>query len=447
MTYVPNTDTERKEMLEKIGVSSFEELISNIPENLRFKGGLDLPPRLSEYEAFKLLEDYSKKNITADTHTCFTGGGAYDHFIPSIVGSVLQKPEFKTAYTPYQAEVSQGTLQVMYEYQTMICELTGMEVSNASLYDAASSVAEACFMSNAHNRKKKFLVAGRMNPNYRRVVDTITAGRGYEIENYIREDGTADLEALDAAMTGEVSGLIVQAPNFYGTIDDVHALEKIAHKYPKTLFIVIVNPISLGMLEAPGNYNADVVIGEGQVLGIPLSFGGPYLGIFACKKEFVRKIPGRLAGITEDADGKRSYVLTLQTREQQIKREKATSNICTNQGLFMLASTVYMAAMGPQGIKEVAEQCYSRAHYLAEKISEIPGFGLVVDKPFFNEFLVKTPVEPTKIIKAAEERGIIAGIDTLRYGGKVEGLLVAVTEKRSKEEMDNYVEFLKEFAG
>jgi glycine dehydrogenase subunit 1 len=445
MSFVPGTDDDRKLMFEKIGVKSFDELIANIPEKVRLKGELDIPPQLSEYEAFKLLEKYAGMNITADSHVCFMGGGAYDHFIPSIVGSVLQKPEFRTAYTPYQAEVSQGTLQAMYEFQTMICNLTGMEVSNASIYDAGSSLAEAALMANTQTKRKTIYIAGRINPNYLETMETITAGQEMKFVEFIGKDGSADLDRLKAEMNDDVAAVIVQHPNYFGSLEDVHELEKIAHDN-KSLYIVTTNPISLGVLEAPGNYNADVVVGEGQSLGIPLNFGGPYLGIFACKEKYIRKLPGRIVGITEDENGERCFVLTLQTREQQIKREKATSNICTNQGLFMLASTVYMEALGKQGIKEVAEQSLTRAHYLAEKINEIEGFELANKRPFFNEFLINCPVEVQKIIKSGVEKGFLAGVDVSRFVDTRNGLLIAVTEKRNKQELDEFVEFLKTFA-
>lgn len=445
MAFVPNTDQERKEMLDKIGVNSFDELIAAIPESVRLKNELNLPPRLSEYEVVKMLDGYARQNATASTHVCFMGGGSYDHFIPSIVGSMMERPEFKTAYTPYQAEVSQGTLQAMYEFQSMVCALTGMDVANASLYDGGSALAEACLMTNAHNRKTEFFFAGKVNPHYLDVVKTITVGKNFTFAEYINEDGTADHSALTAAITDKTAAVIVQQPNAYGIIEDVYELEKIAHS-KGALFIVVVNPISLGVLEAPGKYNADIVVGEGQSLGISLSFGGPYLGLFACKSEFLRKIPGRLSGITEDLDGRRGFVLTLQTREQQIKREKATSNICTNQGLFMLAATVYMATMGKEGIREVAVQSMEKAHYLASEIAKISGFKLNTNVAFFNEFIVETPVPASEIISKGTEAGFLPGIDTSRFPNCKQGLLIAVTEKRTREEMDAFVNFLKSFA-
>ncbi|MCX6155726.1 MAG: aminomethyl-transferring glycine dehydrogenase subunit GcvPA [Candidatus Kapabacteria bacterium] len=443
MVFIPNTDSDRKIMLEKIGINSFDELIEVIPENIRLKNLLNLPAKLSELEVVRLMENYSKMNITAGTHTCFMGGGAYDRFIPTIVDTILERSEFKTAYTPYQAEVSQGTLQVMYEYQSMICALTGMDISNASMYDGGTALAEACLLSGAHNRRNEFLIAGSINPYYKQVINTITSGRKYSFKEFVMADGTADLEALKNAISDKTSGIIAQQPNAFGNLEDVFEIGKIAHS-KKAMFIISVDPISLGVLTPPSEYDADIVVGEGQPLGISLNFGGPYLGIFACKKEFVRKIPGRLTGVTVDEDGKRGFVLTLQTREQQIKREKATSNICTNQGLLMLASTVYMATMGKEGIKEVAEQSFQKAHYLAGQITALPGFSLVSEKPFLYEFLVQTPVAVSEIICEAKKVGILAGIE-VNESESLNGLLIAVTEKRTREDLDNFVNFLKRF--
>ncbi len=444
MSFVPNAEHEINEMLKIIGVDTFDELITAIPEEVRLKKELNIPERISEYEVIKLLEQYSSQNLTADKAVCFLGGGSYDHYIPSIVGSVLERPEFKTAYTPYQAEVSQGTLQAMYEYQSMICALTGMEVANASLYDGGTAIAESCLLAHAHNRKTRFLVAGTINPHYQKVINTICQGKNFTFESFVAEDGSCDLAALESAAKDDVAAVIVQQPNAYGFLEDVFAIEKIAHAQ-KALFIVSVDPLSLGILQPPSEYNADIVTGEGQSLGIPMSYGGPYLGIFAAKNDLVRKIPGRFSGITQDLDGKRGFVLTLQTREQQIKREKATSNICTNQGLMMLAATVYMASMGKQGIRQVAEQCFQKAHYLAVEISKINGFKLISARPFFKEFLVETPVPAAEIIKAAEAVNILAGIDTSRFEGCKHGLLIAVTEKRTKAEIDALLDILRKF--
>ena len=441
MSFVPNTNDDYKEMLAQIGVSDFEELINNIPSSARVNQPLDLPDALSEYETIKYLENIAKKNKTASDNICFIGGGIYDHFIPEIVNSVLQRPEFKTAYTPYQAEVSQGTLQAMYEFQTMIARLTAMDISNASLYDGASALAEACFMAANHTKKTEFLIAGSVSPFYQQVAGTFTKGRQFTFKQFIAKDGTANIDDLKANISQNSAAIIVQNPNFLGNLEDVFELEKIAHQN-NMMFIVIFNPVSLGFLIPPGKYNADIAIAEGQSLGIPMSFGGPALGLFTCKEQFIRLLPGRISGMSIDKDGNRCFVLTLQTREQQIKREKATSNICTNQGLMMLAATVYLETMGKQGLKEIAEQCYHKAHYLAKRISEISGFSLFNDKPFFNEFTIKTNIPTSEIIEKATSNGFFAGIDISKYTEFENGLTIAVTEKRTREEMDKFVEFL-----
>lgn len=445
MSFVPNTDADRQQMLEKIGVKSFDELITAIPQEVRLNKKLDLPEALSEYEVVRLLENYAKKNISIHSHICFMGGGAYDHFTPSIVDSVVNRPEFKTSYTPYQAEVSQGTLQAMYEYQSMICQLTGMDIANASLYDGGMATAEAVMLAAKKTKRKEIVFAGTVNPHYIQTANTISAGSNLVFKHIAdKETGSCCLKKLQETVTDQTAAVVVQQPNFFGSLEDVIEIEKIAHAN-KALFIVFVNPITLGVLEAPGKYNADIVIGEGQSLGLPLNYGGPYLGIFACKNEFSRLMPGRVAGITKDLDGKRGFVLTLQTREQHIRREKATSNICSNQGLYMLAATVYMATMGREGIKEVAEQSMLKAHYLAEQISKIPGFS-INNTPFFNEFHVNVPNEcACEIVKKGVEEGILPGISTCNFEGVKKGLLIAVTEKRTKEEMDKLVAFLKKF--
>jgi glycine dehydrogenase subunit 1 len=445
MSFVPHTDADKQEMLKEIGVASVEELIKIIPEQVRLKQDLNVLPKLSEQEVVKLIDSYAKMNKTAGDNICFMGGGAYDHFIPSIVGSIIERPEFKTAYTPYQAEVSQGTLQAMYEYQSMICALTGMDVSNASMYDAATALAESCYMANAHNKRTQFVIAGSLNPNYKMVMESECAGKNYEFIYVIAEDGTADMAKLATVISDKTAAVIVQNPNPYGNIEDVFEIGKLAHA-KGALYVACIDPISLGVMETPNKYDADIVVAEGQCLGIPLSFGGPYLGIFAVKNELVRKMPGRITGVTEDSEGKRGFVLTLQTREQQIKREKATSNICSNQGLYMLAATVYMATLGKRGFKDVAAQCLNKSHYLAEQIKKIKGFSLLNDKPFFKEFLVKTPVPAKQIVDEALKNGILAGVDTARFPECKEGLLIAVTEKRTKEDMDKLVEVLKKFA-
>lgn len=445
MAYVSNTDEQIKEMLKAIGVEKFEDLIVSIPEEIRILGKFDLFPSISESQVVKLLYEYSKKNLSSSDFVNFMGMGAYDHYVPAIVNFVIDRTEFKTAYTPYQAEVSQGTLQAMYEFQSMICDLTGMDVANASLLDGASALAEAMLMSYAQNRKTHFVFAGTINPNYAKVCRTITSGKNFQFDFAISPDGTCNLDLLSELVSDKTSAVIVQQPNVYGNLEEVEEIEKIAHS-KGALLVEVVDPISLGILKSPGEYNVDIAVGEGQPLGIPLSFGGPYLGLFATKQEFIRKLPGRLSGMTIDVDGKRAFVLTLQTREQQIKRERATSNICTNQGLMMLAATVFLAVVGKEGIKEIAEDCFQKAHYLADRISKIPGYKLLNDKPFFREFMVIPPVEAKTIIESGKKVGILPGIDTKRFEELRSGLLISVTEKRTIQELDNLVDLLSSFS-
>ncbi len=442
MGFVPNTEEDRQEMLKAIGVSSFEELISDIPPEIRLKEDLKLPEPLSEYEVLKELREISEKNLDLNHAISFLGGGAYDHFIPSAVFTIISRSEFYTAYTPYQAEVSQGTLQAIYEYQTMICRLTGMDVANASMYDGGSALAEAVLLALGHTGRNEVIIAGPINPNYLSVVRTYTHPKKADIKLTRFDSGICDIDDLKSKVTDKTACVVVQQPNFFGNIEDVFEIEKLAHNVG-ALLIVAVDPISLGILIPPGEYGADVVVGEGQPLGIPLSFGGPYLGIFAVKEFLIRKIPGRLSGITIDRDGERGFVLTLQTREQHIRREKATSNICTNQGLMMLAATVYMALMGKHGLREVAKLCLQKSHYLAEQISKINGFKLKYNQPFFKEFVVQTPIPVSEIKRKLQQKKILPGIDLSKFDGYGDGLLIAVTEKRTKKEMDLFIEELK----
>ncbi len=442
MAYYPNTDDDRRDMLAAIGVKDFEELIKDIPQGIRLKGDLKIPPAMSEYEVTKHVAALAGRNVNTQDAVSFLGAGAYDHFIPSAIGALLGRSEFYTAYTPYQAEVSQGTLQAIYEYQTMICRLTGMDVSNASLYDAGSGLAEAALLAVAHTGRKRIVGALPVHPLYLQVVRTYVHGQGFEILEVPAKEGVADIEAVRKHVDENTAAVIVQQPSFLGTLSDVFALSEIAHA-KGALYIVGASPISLGLLAPPGEYGADVVVGEGQSLGIPQSFGGPFLGIFAVRESLTRRLPGRLAGVTVDAEGSRGFVLTLQTREQQIRREKATSNICTNEGLMMLASTIYMSLMGKEGIREVASQSGAKAHYLADRIGKVPGFAVRYKQPFFNEFLVSTPVPASKIISDALSKGFLAGVDVEQIYPSEKGLLVAVTEKRSRSELDRYVDFLK----
>lgn len=446
MPFIPHTKEEKQAMLKAIGVASFDELLKTIPESAKFKGKLNLPVPISELEVKQLLAEIASNNRSLSEYSSFLGGGAYDHYIPSVVNHILSRSEFYTAYTPYQAEVSQGTLQAIYEYQSLICELFAMDVSNASMYDGASALAEACHMARDLTARNKILVAETVNPYYTKVVRTYTEGLKIPIQIVPNNDGTINLNELERVIDDKVAAVLIQHPNFFGNLEPVQELEKIVHKFG-SLMVVCVDPISLGILSPPGEYNADIAVGEGQCLGLPCSLGGPFLGIFTCKKEFIRRMPGRLAARTTDIEGKTGYVLALQTREQHIRRGKATSNICTNEALCALAAAVYLSVMGKQGIKEVAKQCFAKSHYLASQISQIKGFTLAFSKPFFKEFVVKTPLPPAKIIESALKKRIFAGIDLSHLDGTKPNwqnyFLIAVTEKRTRKEMNKLIKLLK----
>ena len=442
MPFIPTTDANRKAMLKTIGVSDFEELLESIPEETRFSGELDLPDPLSEYEVTRLLKEIADKNEHAGTHVCFLGGGVYDHFIPAAVGHIISRSEFYTAYTPYQPEVSQGNLQAIYEYQTMIANLTGMDVANASMYDGASALAEAALLVQAQTRREEILVSKTVHPFYRKVVGTYCHRSGVVLKEVGTEKGLTDLGQLGEMVNEKTAGVLIQHPNFFGNLEEVEEMGKITHG-AGGLYVVSVDPVSLGALKPPGEYGADVVTGEGQGLGNPLNFGGPYVGIFAVTKALIRRLPGRLVGVTVDTQDRRGFVLTLQTREQHIRREKATSSICTNEQLCALASTVYLALMGKQGLPTVAHLSLQKAHYLAKRIEEIKGAELLFSQPFFKEFAVRCSVPPERVIEEMRKEKIFAGVDLGRFDyGIDDGLLVAVTEKRTKEEMDRYVDVL-----
>ncbi|MBN2103592.1 aminomethyl-transferring glycine dehydrogenase subunit GcvPA [bacterium] len=443
MPFIPTTEQNRKAMLQAIGVSDFEELLNDIPKAVRLKGELNLPSQLSELEVTNLIQQIANQNAHAGTHACFLGGGAYDHFIPAAVDHLISRSEFTTAYTPYQPEVAQGNLQAIYEYQSMIAELTGMDVANASMYDGGSALAEAALLANGQTGRPDILISKSVHPYYRRIVNTYGHRSGMTIREIGLKNGITDTDHLKEMLGDQTAGLLVQHPNFFGLLEPVDALNSLVH-HAGALYIVSSDPISLGILKPPGAFGADVVTGEGQVLGNPLNFGGPYVGIFAVKRELVRRLPGRLVGVTQDTKGRRGFVLTLQTREQHIRRDKATSSICTNEQLCALASTVYLALMGKQGIPKVAELCIQKAHYLAEQIQKLDGFSLMFDPPFFKEFAVRCPMEPEKIIHSLLKEKIFAGIDLSRFDyGIHDGLLIAVTEKRTKDEMDRFSEAMK----
>ncbi len=436
MSYVPNTEHDRAEMLRKIGVESFEDLIRCIPHSLRIKGELKLPVSLSELELSELLADLSSRNKDTSQMVSFLGGGAYDHFVPAAVDHLVSRSECYTAYTPYQAEVSQGTLQAIYEFQSLICELTGMDVANASMYDGATATAEAALLAHAQTQRSHVLVSGSVNPSYKEVLFTYCRCLGLRVKTVSSTDGLTDLEELKKNVSDKVACVVLQTPNFLGLIENTEEIEALTHSVG-ALLVCVCDPISLGVLKTPGEYNADMAVGEGQALGNSLSFGGPYLGYFACKRNLIRRMPGRIVGATTDGEGRRGFVLTLQTREQHIRREKATSNICTNQALCALASSVYLSLLGKSGVKQVAQLCLQKSHYAFDRITRIQGFKKRFDAPFFKEFVVETPLSPRRITKSLVKRNLIAGLDLGRYDPKLKNcLLVCVTEKRTKEEID-----------
>lgn len=445
MRYLPHTVQDRQKMLSMLGMNSVEELFSEVPEKVRLKKPLDIPQALSELELWQHMQELSKANDSLQDLTCFLGGGCYDHFIPSVVDHVISRGEFFTAYTPYQAEISQGTLQSIYEFQTMIAELTGMDIANASMYDGATALAEGALMAVSSSKKRsKVVVSSGISPLYRQVLDTYLRGRAnIELRDVPFSDGTTDLKKLEQEVDDQTAAVLLQQPNFLGCVEQAEAIANIAHSKGAKL-VVCADPISLGVMKAPGEYGADIVVGEGQSLGNAPCWGGPGLGLFAVREEFMRSMPGRIVGATVDAEGKRGFTLTLQTREQHIRRERATSNICSNQALNALAASVYLATMGKQGISEVAGLCLQKAHYAQEKITGIPGFSPAFSAPFFKEFAVKCPVPAGEINKALLDKGILAGIDLGTFYPEMKNcLLIAVTEKRTKQQIDAFAKSLE----
>lgn len=433
-SYVPSTLQERQEMLESIGLSSIDQLFSHIPDELKLKGELNLPSGMSELEVSSAMKKIAAKNVVFGS--IFRGAGAYDHYIPSIVKSVTGKEEFLTAYTPYQAEISQGVLQSIFEYQTMICELTGMDVSNASVYDGATAAAEAVNMCCERSRKVVFCSAAA-HPDTIAVVKTYCWAAGHELVLLPVKDGKTDLDAMASQLDKKTSAcLYLQSPNFFGQLEEMEKAGEMIHSVGAKL-IAGCNPIALGLLKTPAEQGADIAVGEGQPLGMPLSFGGPYLGFMAATQAMMRKLPGRIVGETVDVDGKRAFVLTLQAREQHIRREKASSNICSNQALCALTASVYLATVGPDGLKQAASLCYQKAHYLAQQLCSIPGVSLRYSGTFFHEF-VTDQKDSDKLLSALEQQGILGG-----YPLADGGILWCATEKNTKEEMDRVVEIIR----
>ena len=441
MPYLPNTPQDIAAMLERIGVDSIEELFSPIPSELRLKRPLHIPAAMAEMELTQHIQQLAAKNESASSAVCFLGGGAYDHFIPAVVDAIASRSEFYTAYTPYQPEASQGTLQAIFEYQTLMCQLSGMDVSNASLYEGGSAVAEAVLMAlSITGRTGDVLIAESVHPEYRQTLATFAANAKYRVVTIPTPDGYLNPDDVAKAANDTTVAVIAQSPNFFGHLEEMQSIGDVARKCG-AVFVASFDPISLGVLKRPGDYGADIAIAEGQGLGIPLGYGGPYLGILACRQEYLRKMPGRLVGETVDRNGKRCWVLTLSTREQHIRRDKATSNICTNQGLLALRATVFLAALGPHGLKETAEQCVRKAHYAHEQLQQLPGVSALFARPFAKEFAIEVQANVPNLLTTLREQGIHAGLPLgTWYPQHRNAMTIAVTEKRTVAEIDRLVE-------
>jgi glycine dehydrogenase subunit 1 len=446
MDYIQHTEEDIKEMLGRIGISSIEELFESVPQKIRFKGNLSLPQAHSEIELRKRLEEMAQKNRTPGAgNVCFLGGGCYDHYIPAVVDAITSRGEFYTAYTPYQAEASQGTLQSIFEYQTAICELTGMEASNASHYDGGTAFAEALIMAfNLNPKKRQILVSRAIHPEYRAIAKTYTTPLPVDLVEIDFTDGRTDIDRLKMlAKKDQTLAIAFQTPNFFGCIEDCFEISKIARACDAFL-VAVCDPISLAVLAPPGSYDADIAVGEGQPLGCEMYFGGPHFGFFTARMKYVRKMPGRLIGETTDSQGRRAFVMTLMTREQHIRREKATSNICTNQALMAMRGLIYLVTLGKKGIREVAELCLQKAHYACEEISRLKKFSPRFSAPFFREFALKCPLPAAQVVERLSKMGISVGPDLGRWYPELsDTLLVAATEKRTKEEIDSLASALE----
>ncbi|MCI0380368.1 MAG: aminomethyl-transferring glycine dehydrogenase subunit GcvPA [Gemmataceae bacterium] len=438
MSYILNTADDQKAMLQAVGARSLDDLFYNIPEELRLNRPLKVPEALAEMELQLLVAELAQKNQVDDKAVCFLGGGSYDHFIPTVVDAVASRSEYYTAYTPYQAEASQGSLQAFFEYQTLICQLTGLDVANASLYEGGSAVAESVLMAHSiHQNRTKVLIAESVHPEYRQVLQTYSANLPLQVQTLPTPDGFLDPDDLKKHLDENTLCVIVQHPNFFGCLEEVEAVGKLT-KASGALYVVSFDPISLGLLKRPGQYGADIAVAEGQCLGNPMVYGGPYLGIMACREEYVRKMPGRLVGQTVDRNGKRCWVLTLQTREQHIRRAKATSNICTNQGLFALRAAVYLAALGPQGLRETAELCIRKARYAVEELC-IPGAKPRFARNFFKEFTLRVSKNVPQLLEQLRNSGYHAGLHLGRWYPSLSNCItIAVTEKRTRAEIDEF---------
>jgi len=444
MDYLPLSEKEIKEMLEVIGVETLEDLFKSIPEKIKLKEELNLPGPLSEPELIGYFQNLASKNKSSK-FLSFLGAGAYSHFIPCVVDYLSQRGEFLTPYTPYQPELSQGTLQITFEFQTLICQLTGMDVSNASLYDGSTAMVEAALMAWRVKNKPKILISRAIHPEYREVARTYFKNLNIElIEINYNQKGETDIGELKEKIDNEVAGIIIQSPNFFGIIEKIEKISQIAHSSGIIMITTVVEPLSLAILKSPGECGADIVAGEGQSFGLPLSFGGPYLGILACKSEFVRQMPGRIVGETQDVEGKKGYVLTLSTREQHIRREKATSNICTNQAWCAIRATIYLAVMGKKGLRESAWQNLQKANYAKKELNKLEGLSIKFDGYFFNEFVVEFKKDPEEVNEKLREDGIIGGLCLRKYYPELENcMLVCVTEMHKKDHIDKLARSLE----
>jgi glycine dehydrogenase subunit 1 len=450
MSYVPNTRDEQQAMLEHLELSSIEDLLETVPDNVRLQRPLALPPARSEPDLKRLLSNMAARNKNLATTISFLGAGTYDHAIPSIVPHLQRRSEFVTSYTPYQPEVSQGMLQAIYEFQTMVCQISGLDIANASLYDGSTALVEAVLLALGPGGRGEVVISMGVDPQYRRVLQTYAFARGFNIKEVPVHNGVTSLEELDAAVSPTTAAVVIQQPNFFGCLEDVHAIEPIAHK-GKALFVTtITEPASLGILAPPGTYGADLAVGEMMSFGNTMSYGAPALGFMAAKQKFMRLLPGRLVGQTiEEGDAEQTgYVLTLQTREQHIRRERATSNICTNQSLLAVGATIFLAALGKQGFREMSELCLQKAHYAFRQITAIPGFEAAFSSPFFDEFVIKLPVSTDRVQQHFEQVGILGGYPLDKsYVGMEDSMLFCVTETRTKEDIDLLVNALKEVQG
>ncbi len=428
-------------MLEEIGAASIENLFDSIPQELRLRDHLNVPAAMPELELLKRFDEMGTRNQAA-RRISFLGGGAYSHYIPTVVDSLLSRSEFFTAYTPYQPEISQGTLQSIFEFQTLVCQLTGMDIANASMYDGSTAMAEAVLMAERVTKRTKVIASSAIHPQYLEVAHTYVQHAGIDLEHavYCAESGTTLPESL-SGLDDQTAAVVVQSPNFFGCIEDLAALAEKAHSVGALLIVTVTEAMSFGLLKSPGACGADIVVAEGQSFGVPLSFGGPYVGLFATRDKYARQIPGRLVGEAYDKNGRRGFVLTLATREQHIRREKATSNICTNEGLIALAATIYLETMGRRGVQEAARQCAQKAHYASREIEKLEGFSIPFSAPFFNEFVVHAPVDAASLLeKLASGKGIDGGIALSRFDtARANDFLVCVTETNTKEQIDALV--------